>query len=537
MIPNVSRGDRMVGLLMYLAGAGKRNEHTDPHVVAGSAPVMAWWSETGLDRGDVVDLAHHLDAPRETFGVEVKQGHVWHCSLSLASSEGLLSDTQWEAIAQRFMQGMGFLDEGKAPVRWAAIRHGVSTQGNDHVHLAVQWVREDGTRCFIRNDYQRAQNVARDIEAEFGLQPLGAESHRERSYAPGEREAFARRSARDLAEREGVDWGSLGAAEKHARLVRELAPVEPRMQLALKVRAAAVAAQDEAEFVRRLRHAGVIVRPRFARGTTDVIEGYSVATRPPGTERAIWYGGGTLASDLSLPQLRQAWPDTAAGAASAAAEWSAAGRRRPPAAPGREVNEVTAADWSWTTQRLGSLHDQLSSVPVENTAEWARVARQLSGSLGAWAARVEPGHGPLTEAAITLGRCAQVRRSVPPKLSSPTLGAVGVAAALIGATRGGSGAAAQVAVLLQLMRLARKVYEVHQLQQDYRRSTALGNVYRQRLMPLVDDLQARVLLERQPQHGAARLPEPVPQLGAPVAQPLTPYRPTVTSEPTKGVQR
>ena len=36
MIPNVTKGGRMGGLLSYLVGPGKRNEHTDPHLVAGA---------------------------------------------------------------------------------------------------------------------------------------------------------------------------------------------------------------------------------------------------------------------------------------------------------------------------------------------------------------------------------------------------------------------------------------------------------------------------------------------------------------------
>lgn len=34
MMPNVVRGDRMGGLMVYLAGPGRSNEHTEPHMVA-----------------------------------------------------------------------------------------------------------------------------------------------------------------------------------------------------------------------------------------------------------------------------------------------------------------------------------------------------------------------------------------------------------------------------------------------------------------------------------------------------------------------
>ena len=53
------------------------------------------------------------------------------------------------AIAEAFVAKMGFDDhEGtKAPTRWVAARHGLSAGGNDHVHLVVNLVREDGIKA------------------------------------------------------------------------------------------------------------------------------------------------------------------------------------------------------------------------------------------------------------------------------------------------------------------------------------------------------------------------------------------------------
>lgn len=85
---------------------------------------------------------------------------------------------------------------------------------------------------------------------------------------------------------------------------------QPRYLLALKVRAASTASESEAEFVRRMRRSALLVRPRYADGRTDVITGYSVADRPQAGERPIWYGGGHLGRDLTLPRLRDGWADT-----------------------------------------------------------------------------------------------------------------------------------------------------------------------------------------------------------------------------------
>ncbi len=36
VIPNVTRGGKTHGVLLYLVGKGKREEHENPHLVAGS---------------------------------------------------------------------------------------------------------------------------------------------------------------------------------------------------------------------------------------------------------------------------------------------------------------------------------------------------------------------------------------------------------------------------------------------------------------------------------------------------------------------
>jgi hypothetical protein len=58
-----------------------------------------------------------------------------------------------------------------------------------------------------------------------------------------------------------------------------------------------------------LREHGLQVRPRYAEGGTSKVVGYSV--RLAGGEharvRAVWFGGGRLARDLTLPALRRGW--------------------------------------------------------------------------------------------------------------------------------------------------------------------------------------------------------------------------------------
>jgi len=65
------------------------------------------------------------------------------------------------------------------------------------------------------------------------------------------------------------------------------------------------AASSEQEFFARLSDAGVLVRKRFSTRNPGEVTGYAVAlpadTTPGGP---VWFGGGKLAADLTLPRLR-----------------------------------------------------------------------------------------------------------------------------------------------------------------------------------------------------------------------------------------
>lgn len=503
MMPNIVRGDRTGGLMVYLAGPGRSNEHAEPHLVAGDPAMLAWHDDAELSRDGALAIARHLDRPRTAFDVGVKGGHVWHCSLSLRAEEGQLTDERWQRIAGEFVGKMGFddADGTKAPTRWVAVRHGLSKAGNDHVHLVVNLVREDGTKASIHNDQPRAQKACRELEREHGLEVLESAERGRASvgYDPAEQQAAARRAARaahEHARRQGTEgraWQAVPATERARLIESKLTADQPRWDLARTVRACSTASADEAEFVRRMRRHGVLVRPRFADGRTDVVTGYSVAARPLPGERPIWYGGGHLARDLTLPRLRQEWPDTPTGAAAAVDEWAAARRQRRPAAPGRESSEPDPQLWRQVGQDLEALREQLRAVPIEDRDTWARVARQTSGAFAAWSTRVEPEPGPLAATADSLARSAELRRSPQQPIRAGLPSAAGAALLLISAGQGGRGTVAQAIMLRQLANLAKALHDMHRADQDARRAAQLAAAVR-------GDL-AKV---------AAKLPEPGP---------------------------
>ncbi|TQS88594.1 relaxase [Arthrobacter sp. TS-15] len=454
MIPNITRGSRMSGLMVYLASTDSdktKNAHSDPHLVAGDPAIMAWYDEGILDRDDALAIAKHLDQPRKAYGVTVqikdmqwdaakkervhvgyKDASVWHCSLSLRAEEGALTDQQWGDIANDFVDSMGFTEaSGKAQCRWAAINHGTSENGNHHIHIAVSLVREDGTKASTHGDYKKAQQTCRELEVKYGLEQLST-VHATRGYDRAEK-ATAVRDEREM----------------------------HRSSLARKVRASASASATEGEFVRRARDTGMLLRPRYAKNTTDVIVGYSVAERPKAGERPIWFGGGTLASDLKLGALREAWMDSPQLATEAAAEWNAAARnKRTVSRTGPEKATPSPQVWVEYTRNATALAEQLRAIPLDDHATWAKAARDVSGAFAAWSHRLETTPGPLAETAAELSRTAQLRS---PRQHSKAVALPSIAgtAMLFLAASSKNKTAAQAALMVQLANMAAAIYDMH----------------------------------------------------------------------------
>jgi len=82
-----------------------------------------------------------------------------------------------------------------------------------------------------------------------------------------------------------------------------------RAVLRARIMDAVEQAAGEAEFFDRLRRSGVLVRLRFSETSPGQVTGYAVTltghTTSDGALR--WYGGGRLAANLTLPQLRHRW--------------------------------------------------------------------------------------------------------------------------------------------------------------------------------------------------------------------------------------
>lgn len=568
----------MAGLLSYLTDTdpthlrkGKlRNDHQDPHLAGGDDWLMAWYSNRELSHDDAMAIARHLDRPRKRHGVDVlaavtdrqavgrdedgqrifrnvkvrdKPAHVWHCSLSLPVEDGLLSDERWEEIAHQFVARMGLVDDDDmvGSSRWAAIRHGISENGNDHIHVVVQMVQDDGGKANVHNDYVRAQSVCRQLEREHGLTSL--ESARAGvGYDPGEREATARRKAwarhrnqQEQADRRGQqlpDWDDLPVEDRQIRIQEQLRRLKsPKDGLERTVRAAATASETEAEFVRRVRQSGALISPHFVAGRNDVINGYRVAERPADGGRPIWHGGKDLAADLSLPRLREQWPDSPQDALDAAAEWRAAKLGRPPAVRGRED-----LDRPWTSveqARLQQLADQAEQLPPEQAEEWTRLARYTGGVFAAWERRlthqldsqIDPDpaldllRSQLGRAADELGRSARLhrraRRPDPVRTRAVILTSAAAFLSIHGAGR--TGLVGQAVLVAELVRLTLAIARAAEAAGDARRASALLQLKTQQL--------EQAYAAAQPGSAGATAPVPVDTLSPAPKSRTTPALP------------
>ncbi|MFI2354595.1 relaxase/mobilization nuclease domain-containing protein [Streptomyces anulatus] len=277
MVPDIGRGSRTHGLLIYLYGPGRREEHTDAHLVGswdGFAPDPG--RDTSPDPDPKVTLARltaALDLRVKQAGDRAPAKHVWHCSVRTAPGDRRLSDEEWNTVAQRIVHATGIAPDGDPDgCRWVAVRH-----AEDHIHIVATLVRGDLRNPRLNYDFNKAQATCRRIEKEMDLRRLNAG--------------------------DGTAAKNPTSAEKF-KAERTGRPETSRETLREAVRQAVAGADDEKEFFTRLHAAGLRVKMRHA-PSGDAL-GYNVAL--PGDRNRhgepVWYPGSKLAPDLSLPKIR-----------------------------------------------------------------------------------------------------------------------------------------------------------------------------------------------------------------------------------------
>lgn len=278
-------GTRTQGLLYYLFGPGKANEHTDPHIVA------AWGSnvpDPGRGTGNIPMLAALLDAPVEALTSRRPSKHIYHVPVRLDPGDRTLTDEEFAEIASEVMHSTGVAEKGDSQgARWIAVRH-----APDHIHIVATLARQDGLKVPLSQDKKKMQACARELERRFGLRQLTS----------GDRTASR--------------WPTTAEAQKAERKGRD---EPPRITLQSKVREAAAVSGSDDEFFAAIQRAGLRLNRRTA--PDGAVTGYSVALPGDrtGAGRAVWYSGSRLAPDLSLPRVRERWTGVPAGVGAAAA--------------------------------------------------------------------------------------------------------------------------------------------------------------------------------------------------------------------------
>jgi hypothetical protein len=479
------RGQRVSGLLHYLYASGpaqqegrnRRNPHVDPRLVGGFDDPAELEPTVGTSgRRDFRRLVSLLDQPLAAAGVGRDKRPVYHLVISARKDPGTgalvdrhLSDGEWRDIAATYLDKMGLAPRGDdLGCRWVAVRH-----ADDHVHVVATLARQDGRRVFPHNDYYRAGEASREVEAKYGLSPTAAS---DRTAAKRPTYAETQKTARR------------GQAE----------PV--RDTLRRQVRTAAAGATTISEFLDRLRRDGVLVHERHSERNPGEITGYAVASADSldAAGKPVYYGGGRLAADLTLPKLRARWEVAPAGE---------------PADTSTESPAADAATGQRSARSAATAEDRSALTPAERVRIWeqataaaarATAAIQAGAEVdpcgagdAAWAAsdflaaagRVVEGRrgGPLTTAAVDYDRAARELWGRVPPPSQAGQGLRAAAVAMTAARFVGRGEHQQLfALLAQLGALADAVTRLRENQDRAAQAAAARSAAEQlhRLAPV-----------------------------------------------------
>ncbi len=285
MIGKVTRGSDLGGLLRYLFGPGRANEHTRPHLVAswrGDDPDALADLEPDQSRGrpDVADLTARMALPLQ-LQPDVDRP-VWQCSMRTAPGDRVLTDAEWAEVARDVVHRAGFAPHGdEAACRWVAVRH-----ADDHIHIAVVLARMDGQPVNTFLDWPKVHAASRAAEHRLGLQTVPAPSR-------------ASRTAGRSPTRAEIEKTHRTTSGRNARAMRGRASqVEtPRRWLTRQVRAAAAGASSREDFTDQLTVRGVLVTWRQSQLVPGQVTGYAVG-RPGDVDGA---GGRSGSAGPSSP--------------------------------------------------------------------------------------------------------------------------------------------------------------------------------------------------------------------------------------------
>jgi hypothetical protein len=195
VIGNVTCVRDVGGLLHYLYGPGKADEHLDPHLVGcwDDHPAALEPARLGDGRVGVRRLSGMLEHPLAA-SPRTPDRPVWHCSLRVAPTDRRLTDYEWRTVAHDIVHATGLSPRDDDGCRWVAVRH-----ADDHIHIALTLARQDGRPAWPVNDFYRVGEACRAAERRLGLVPTAPRDRTAaRSPSRGEMEKAARLGRNEL---------------------------------------------------------------------------------------------------------------------------------------------------------------------------------------------------------------------------------------------------------------------------------------------------------------------------------------------------
>lgn len=421
-------GSTPASLVKYLYGAGRANEHENQRLIAGSERLTVTFSP--------LDVAHDLEVQaalaREFDGawrqvrrerglpLEVPEGEkvrgaargdrVYHATLSLGTHEGSFTDAEWAKAARMFVVEMGFIDDknGLADCAWLAVHHGSSKDGNDHVHIAVNLVREDGRRADIHQSKRRT--------AQAGARVAGA---------MGKDAVFEAELTSGIGNVSRPEWERARAAKR-----------EPDRVIARRIlEGAAAAASSESDFIQAARAAGLVVLPRRGTPAMSSPTGYSVKLRD--ANDGIFYSPSKMDKALGLDELRRHYGWGLRSQLDAIDVWH--GRKSLPAS---STFRLPVAD------KIQEARAQLED--GQRNVHWRPLAREASTILGAWSVVADaPQDRYLGRASDALLKASQRPRSTGREI----VGSAAQTMVLVSQAASANDTAGRLALLMQMMQL------------------------------------------------------------------------------------
>lgn len=206
MIAAISRMGSAAALARYLHGPGRHNEHRYQ-----GRPGGAVIAGTACARGALDGTTWAKDFHRTAAGADSDRVRrsIWHCSLRAAPTDRAMDDAEWRTIAHEFVGALGI-----EALPWVAIRH-----GDDHVHLAVCRVGDDGRVWAGQHDRRLAQQACTAIEQIHQL----VKAPRLRSRTRRSEESQIRSGEHGKAQRTGQTPQRVVLAEKVIAVVQNAA--------------------------------------------------------------------------------------------------------------------------------------------------------------------------------------------------------------------------------------------------------------------------------------------------------------------------